>query len=185
MPAEEFDRLEAPDEARFELDENELIEMSRPRLKHARSQTQILAAFIFYLKSNPVGEVFGGELIFILGPGTRRCPDVSFIMAERARRIDPEKDIEGAPDIAIEIVSPNDSVADLRRKIKQYFAAGARHVWIVYPDTAEVQVWLDASQPQPMLQATDRLEAPDLLPGFSIPVASLFQTYPNSLTGAF
>jgi Uma2 family endonuclease len=62
----------------------------------------------------------------------------------------------------------------MRRKIRQYFAAGAQYVWVVYPDTREVEVWREAAQPQVVLQETDFLEAPGLLPEFRLRVGDLF-----------
>jgi Uma2 family endonuclease len=62
----------------------------------------------------------------------------------------------------------------MRRKIRQYFAAGAQYVWVVYPDTREVEVWREAPQPQVVLQETDFLEAPGLLPEFRLRVGDLF-----------
>ena len=62
----------------------------------------------------------------------------------------------------------------MRRKIRQYFAAGAQCVWIVYPETREVEVWKQPSQPQRVLQEADVLEDADLLPGFALRVGALF-----------
>jgi Uma2 family endonuclease len=62
----------------------------------------------------------------------------------------------------------------MRRKIRQYFAAGAQHVWVVYPDTREVEVWHEAARPQVVLQETDFLEVPGLLPEFRLRVGALF-----------
>ena len=80
----------------------------------------------------------------------------------------------GAPDLAVEIFSPSDNVRQLMRKVKQYFAAGCHTVWIVYPERREINV-LEASGADRLLTVADTLEAPDLLPGFSVPVATLFE----------
>ena len=62
----------------------------------------------------------------------------------------------------------------MRRKIRQYFAAGAQCVWVVYPETREVEVWREATPAQIVLQETDLLEAPGLLPGFSLRISTVF-----------
>ena len=62
----------------------------------------------------------------------------------------------------------------MRRKIRQYFAAGALYVWVVYPETREVEVWREPARAQVVLQEADLLEAPDLLPGFALPIGVLF-----------
>src|SRR5947207_2922315 len=100
--------------------------------------------------------------------------DVSFNRAERAKQIDPNADIPGAPDLAIEVLSPNDTASQVRRKIRQYFAAGAQGVWVVYPETLEVEMWRGPARPQVVLQEADLLEAPDLLPDFAFRIGDLF-----------
>jgi len=174
ISVEEFDRLEEPDELSYELDEGELVVMTKPRPLHNRIAERLYRALSRYLESHQVGEAFIFEYLFVLGPNIKRAPDVSFLRAERANQIDPNADIPGAPDLAVEVLSPNDTVSAVRRKIRQYFAAGAQCVWIVYPETREVEVWREASKPQIVLQETDVLEAPDLLPGFSLRVGALF-----------
>jgi Uma2 family endonuclease len=174
MSVEEFDRLAEPDELSYELDEGELVVMTKPRPLHNRIAERLFRALDRYLETYPVGEVFIFEYLFVLGPTIKRAPDVSFLRSERAQRIDPNVDIPGAPDLAVEVLSPNDTASGMRRKIRQYFAAGAQCVWIVYPETREVEVWKQPSQPQKVLQETDVLEDPDLLPGFALRVGAFF-----------
>jgi len=170
----EFDRLVEPDELRYELDDGELIEMTRPRVGHNRVVMRMTQLLLQYLQKNPVGELFTSDNLFILGPTTKRAPDLSFILAERASKIDAAKDIQGAPDLAIEVLSPSDKAAAMRRKVKQYFGAGARVVWLVYPASREVEVWESAAGPARVAGENETLESRDLLPGFSLMVQSLF-----------
>jgi Uma2 family endonuclease len=174
MSVEDFDRLEEPDELSYELDEGELVVMTKPRPLHNRIVANVDYELRAYLKTHPVGEVFNPDNLFVLGPNTKRAPDVSFLRAERASQIDPNADIPGAPDLAVEVVSPNDTAFAMRRKVRHYFAAGAQYVWVVYPETREVEIWREAARPQVVLQETDLLEAPDLLPGFSLRVGLIF-----------
>jgi Uma2 family endonuclease len=174
MSVEEFDRLEEPDELSYELDEGELVVMTKPRPLHNRIAGNLYFELRVYLKTHPAGEVFNPDALFVLGPNIKRAPDVSFLRAERVKQIDPNSDIAGAPDLAVEVVSPSDTVFAMRRKIRQYFAAGAQCVWVVHPETREVEVWREAAKPQFVLQEADVLEAPDLLPGFSVRVGVLF-----------
>jgi len=174
MSVEEFDRLEEPDELSYELDEGELVVMTKPRPLHNRVVANVDFELRTYVKAHPVGEVFNPDNLFILGPNIKRAPDVSFLRAERVRQIDLNADIPGAPDLVVEVVSPSDTVFAMRRKIRQHFTAGAKCVWVVYPETREVEVWREAAKPQVILQETDLLEAPDLLPGFSVRIGTLF-----------
>ena len=174
MSVEEFDRLAEPDELSYELDEGELVVMTKPRPLHNRIVISLTFELQAFVKSNPVGEVFNSDNFYVLSPNTKRAPDVSFLRDERAKQIDPDVDIPGAPDLAVEVLLPNDTVSAMRRKIRQYFAAGAQIVWVVYPETREVEVWREPTRAEIILQEADLLEAPDLLPGFSLRIGTLF-----------
>jgi len=154
MSVEEFDRLEEPDELSYELDGGELVVITKPRPLHNRIVARLVRALDRYLENHPLGEVFMPEVLYILGPNTKRAPDVSFLRAERAQKIDPSLDVPGAPDIALEVLSPTDTVAAMRRKIRQYFAAGALYVWVVYPETREVEVWREPARAQSFRKRT-------------------------------
>jgi Uma2 family endonuclease len=171
----EFDRLDVPEGFRCELDEGELIEMTKPRYyPHNRIVRAIDRALLAYVEKNPIGEVLTGDNLFVLGPGTKRIPDLSYLSNERMRQIEHDQDIEGAPDLAIEVLSPSDTVVAMRRKMRQYFAAGCRAAWMVYPETKEIEVWTSAMGPKVVLGENDVLDAPEVLPGFSARVGTFF-----------
>jgi Uma2 family endonuclease len=173
MTVEEFDRLIEPDELDYELDEGELVEMTKPRYEpHNRIVRTISRVLDRYLDEHPIGDLLSADNLFVLGPATKRAPDLSFMSTGRMNAIKPREDIPGAPDLAIEVLSPNDAASAMRRKVKQYFAAGARLVWVVYPEEREIQVWRGDSSPV-MLGENDTLTAPDLLHGFAVKIVSL------------
>ncbi len=99
---------------------------------------------------------------------------MAFIRKERVPAVCGPGWVKGAPDLAVEIFSPEDSVRQLMRKVKQYFAAGCHTVWIVYPETQEVQA-LEATGSDRLLTGDDTLEAPELLPGFSVQISEFFE----------
>jgi Uma2 family endonuclease len=78
------------------------------------------------------------------------------------------------PDLAIEVVSEIKSAYEVRKKIREYFAAGVSGVWIIYPDQAEVYVYASPTQIQ-VLKTGQELDGGDLLPGFRLPIAALFE----------
>jgi len=127
-----------------------------------------------HLRKNPIGEVLTSDNLFVLGPSIKRIPDLSFMTTERVRQIQPDADIEGAPDLAIEVLSPSDTATAVRKKVKQYFAAGCRAVWLVYPESREIEVWESARGPAKIVTADDTLEAPEVLPGFSVKAGRFF-----------
>ena len=170
----DFEKLQPPDGLRYELDEGELVTMTFPRPEHNRVVKQVFLLLHDFLEAHPLGELFFPDTGFVLSrePVTLRGPDLSFLRADRARRVDPKPDIDGAPDLVIEVVSPTDSAQDLNRKVHQYLHSGAQEVWVAHPDTREIYVH-DASGVR-RLGAHQVLESQALLPGFSIPVETLF-----------
>jgi Uma2 family endonuclease len=131
-----------------------------------------------HAESNRLGRVVV-EGLFILDAvlDLRRRPDVAFVSAERwplDRPLPETGDWEVVPDLAVEVVSPNDIMREVQAKIREYFRLSVRQVWIVLPEEQEVYVYDSPTQVR-ILTANDALEGGTFLPGFHLPVASLFQ----------
>jgi len=140
-------------------------------LAHGVIQANIGCAIGNYLESNPLGLV-GANANYRLWPERKResrAPDVSFILKDRL----PENLFRYpamAPDLAVEILSPDDSFEDMMEKVDEYLSQGARLVWVVITRTREVLVC--TSQSKNIVK--DKLIAPELLPGFELPVKDIF-----------
>jgi Uma2 family endonuclease len=162
------------DDCRYEVEEGELIEVTLPRPKHQFVATNILGELFIYLRANPVGRVYGSDTPFVLQrePLTLRGPDAAVILNANLARVNPDQIIEGAPDIAVEVFSPSDRRGKFLRKAAEYLEAGAAEVWLLYPDKAEIHVCTQNDPPR-VLHADQNLTS-ESLPGFSIPIASLF-----------
>lgn len=171
---EAFRRL-ADDGMLHELDEGEVLSMPPASEQHGDVEGEVFAIIRSFARQHSLGRVYPSDTGFLLSDGTVRSPDVAFVKKQRLAGLDRSGFFPGAPDLAVEVFSPSDSVAGLMRKVRQYFRAGCHTVWIVYPATKEVQV-LDASGNDRTLQGEQLLEAPELLPGFSIPAGKLFET---------
>jgi Uma2 family endonuclease len=174
LTADELERMPDDDSVRTELDEGELITMPPAGWDHGDLGAEITALLYNHVKKHKLGKVLTAEPGFRLGPDTVRSPDVAFVRQERVATLRSQGFAQGAPDLAVEIFSPSDSVPQLMRKVKQYFAAGCHTVWIVYPESREFHI-LEASGLDRLLRIGDHVEAPELLPGFSLPVAELFE----------
>jgi Uma2 family endonuclease len=172
----EFDRLPQQEGLRYELDEGELLTMTFPNPRHNLVAINVQSLLREFVRAHSLGVVFPSDTGYILerDPGVLRGPDASFVRAGRLKDIDLEHNIPGAPDLAVEVVSPNDHAQDLNKKVKQYLKAGCQVVWVVYPVTREVEVF-EAGGGVRRLTEADFLEAPDLLPGFRQPVRLLFE----------
>jgi Uma2 family endonuclease len=163
---EEFARL-PKDGVRHELNAGELLTFPTPKSLHSRIVNAVLDTLVA-TRALP-----GAGYILSRVPLTIRQPDISILSPERIRATDPDSYFEGAPELAVEVVSPSDSAEDLDIKTKQYFQSGARQVWILYPKTQTVHVFSSGAAAV-ILDRDQTLEGGDLLPGFSVPVASLF-----------
>lgn len=107
-------------------------------------------------------------------PDTVRGPDLAFVAHARALPyVEQDQYFDGAPDLAVEIVSPNDTAAEIRALVDQYLAVGALLVWGVYAMFRTVEVHRPNGTVT-MLRATDALDGEGMLPGFRAPVSSLF-----------
>ena len=164
------------DDIRHDLVEGELIEMSRPKPRHGYVAANLSAIVGAYVRANTLGRCFT-ESGFVLAhaPDIVRGPDFAFVAAQR-NLADSELDdyIEGAPDFVVEIVSPNDMAVEVRERLDQYFAAGARLIWVIYPLFKTVEVYR-ADQTATVLRASDELGGEDVLPGLRVPVEELFR----------
>ncbi len=171
LTLEEFSKLPRGQE-RHELNAGELITMPPPKSVHILVALDILEALQAYLRQNPLGRAIP-EAGYVLSrdPLTIRQPDVSVLSKKRVRSSDDY--FEGAPELAIEVVSPSDVAEGLQIKVDQYLRAGAKQVWVLYPKARRVHVY-HADGSAAMFDETQTLEGGDLLPGFSVKVADLF-----------
>jgi Uma2 family endonuclease len=174
LTAAELEQMPDDDSVRTELDEGELITMPPAGFEHGCFEIEIGSILRNYVKLHNLGKVFGSSAGFRLKVDTVRAPDVAFVRRERIDSMKSRGFAKGAPDLAVEILSPYDTFRQMMRKVKQYFAAGTHTVWIVYPDRREVQI-LEATGTDRLLQNDDLIEAPELLPGFSVPISEFFE----------
>lgn len=174
LTAEQFDNYPFDEDKRYELDEGELVERTRPAYKHNRVLRILLVELELFLRKNPVGEVLISENLYALAPTTRRSPDVAVILGDHREELRDAKVISIIPHIAVEVLSPSESPRSIHRKMKQYFEAGVKEVWLIDPETEEAEVWTGAGLPFRALVRKDVLDSP-LLPGFQFPLAELFR----------
>jgi Uma2 family endonuclease len=182
LTADELEQMPDDDSVQTELDEGELITMPPAGMDHGDCGMEIGSLLRNYVKKHRLGKVYSADTGFRLRDDTVRAPDVAFVRQARVPSVHGKGFGKGAPDLAVEVFSPSDSVRQLMRKVKQYFAAGCHTVWIVYPDRQEVQI-LEATGTDRSLHVGDSIEAPELLPGFSVPVATFFEFASDGLRG--
>lgn len=165
-----------PNNARRELVRGEVRTMAPAGFEHGAVITNVSAPLATYVKAQRLGVVLGAETGFVLhrNPDVVRGADVAFVAASRIPATGlPVQFWEGAPDLAVEVVSPGDTVEEVEEKVDHYIAGGARLVCVVNPKRKTVTVHRPGPQPT-LLRSADTLEAGDVVPGFQLKVADVF-----------
>ena len=166
-----------PDDGfRYELVKGELRKMSPSGSEHGAIIVNITILLGQYVKANKLGVCFGAETGFKIGsdPDTVRAPDVAFVRSDRIpERGIPKKFWQGAPDLAVEVLSPGDTFSEVEEKVEQWLDAGARAVWAINPRRRIVSIF------RPMTDATrlpegEELDGGDVAPGFRCKVSEIF-----------
>ena len=166
-----------PDEDRWELVAGQLVREPPPGFEHGGISAAVGARLLAFVHEHRLGRVFG-EAGYLLAsdPDTVRAPDASFVSTERlatAGRRGPY--LVGAPDLAVEVVSPGNTRHEVVQKVGEYLAAGARAVWVIDPRRRTVTVHRPGCDPFP-LGAGETLDGNEILPGFRLPVSEIFET---------
>jgi Uma2 family endonuclease len=109
--------------------------------------------------------------------GNKRSPDISFVSREKLKGLTelPDGFLDGAPDLAIEVLSPNNTIAEIDQKIVEYFENGSRLVWVINLKLRYVLVYRSALEPDRLLKQSDTLDGEDVIAGFTMPLCELFQ----------
>jgi Uma2 family endonuclease len=173
ITAEQFERMS--DLGRWvELERGVVVPVNPPGYPHGAIAVAIAAALHAFVRAQKLGVVVVESGCTVRrNPDTVRGPDVSYVRRERAVARTSGY-LDGAPDLAVEIRSPGDSMRELISHADEYIAAGAQMVWLVDPDSSTVRVHR-AGAPATMLKAGDVLDGGDVLSGFSMEIAAVFE----------
>jgi Uma2 family endonuclease len=130
-----------------------------------------------YIRIQNLGAMFDSSTAFKMKNGNKRSPDISFFAKERLQGMTelPSGFLEGAPDLAVEVLSPGNTVEEIDEKITEYFENGTRLVWVISPTQHYILVYRSAQEPDRLLKSANSLDGEDVIPGFTLPVADLFQ----------
>lgn len=160
---------------RCELVDGRIVSMAPTGVPHGEIETEVAFHLRVWAKASNRGRVMGGEVgIFIRrNPDTVRAADVLFISHERYARRGPTSYLDVAPELIVEIVSPEDRFSQMTEKLGDYFGAGVDRVWIVDPRVKRVFSYRAPDQ-HVTFEAEDRLVDEEILPGFAVVVGELF-----------
>jgi len=156
-------------DVRWELVEGQPVEIVPEAFEHNRVRDNVLMALLNYADRKRNGTAVGMQH-FRLSGGTVRRPDISFVRAGRELPLD--KLPEGAPDLAIEVISPSNTPREIEQRISDYFAAGCKRVWVIHPEHQEVYIHGLAGVTR--RHGNEILEDAELLGSFSVRVSEFF-----------
>jgi Uma2 family endonuclease len=156
---------------RCELVEGEIIMLSATGWRHGDFELQAGYALKSFVGERNLGKVLVGEVGIYTGrnPDTVRGADVIFISHARLAQAKSASFLDVAPELVVEVLSPDDRWMDVQRKLNEYFAIGVVRVWLVDPSTRSVSVYRTPTEMR-IVSTRDTLDGEDILPGFSVPV---------------
>ncbi|HEV2418348.1 MAG TPA: Uma2 family endonuclease [Terriglobia bacterium] len=170
LTVEEFAPVFEADDTWRELVEGEVVAVSPGTFQHNRIRDKLLHLLLTFLESHKLGLAVAEQPFHLFG-NTVRYPDVAFVAT--GRDLPPREFPKGAPDLAIEVVSPSNTPREMDQRISDFFAAGCKRVWLIYPEHREVYIHGLAGVTR--RAGDEALGDSDLLPGFSVKVSSLFE----------
>jgi len=161
---------------RYELVKGELLMAPFPGSEHGEVTMNLAGPLYQHVKKNNLGVVYAAETGFVLtqDPDTVRAPDAAFIRLELVEKAKSTTGYWiGPPDLAVEVVSPGDTVSEVEEKVAEWLEAGARMVWVVSPKLHTVTVYRSLTDIV-TLTGKDTLNGGDVVPDFQIKVAEIF-----------
>jgi Uma2 family endonuclease len=174
--------LEALPEDGFmhEVVNGELVLAPKNGFYHGVICSGLSAALAHFNGSHKLGAVRNSSTGFWMHNRNCRAPDISFVSKARMTSLGfqpkEKRFFPGAPDLAVEILSPNNTRAELDERLRDFFASGTKLAWIIDPETESVEICHSLTQ-RKLVGSGGFLEGEDLLPGFRYPIADLFKEW--------
>lgn len=169
----------AGDDPLYEIIDNQRVELPPMSTLAAVLSSDLVYFLGSFARTQSLGRAVAEVLFRLPVNGNRsRRPDGAFVSYQRwpkDRPIPARGDAwEVVPNLAVEVVSPHDLVEELFTKLDEYFHAGVEQVWVAYPNHNLLQVYDSLTQVRGLTR-NDTLDGGSVLPGFQLPLASLFQ----------
>ncbi|HAB15499.1 MAG TPA: Uma2 family endonuclease [Verrucomicrobiota bacterium] len=161
-----------------EVVNGELVMSPKNNFYHGDICSRLLAALVNFNQRHRLGAVLDSSTGFWMNNRNCRAPDISFLTKARLRgaqfRRHTNRFFPGAPDLAVEILSPHNTRSEITERLKDFFASGAQIAWVIDPEAETVEVCHSPSQRRLLGSGAD-LDGEHLLPGFRQPIADFFQ----------
>lgn len=185
MTADELLTLPEDDGWRYELVAGRLVRMPPTGVEHDDVGAGLQHELFAFVVARRLGRVTLSDVGFRLDRAGEKhivlAPDIAFVSAERLAQLPPrgtperKKFFPFAPDLAVEVASPDQYRPEMAQKARLYLAAGTRLLWLVWPGSRQVDIWRPGNdQPVTTLTVGNTLDGEEVVPGFTFPVARLF-----------
>ncbi len=161
-----------------EVVNGELVMSPKNNWQHGDICAELLTAMRAFANAHKLGAVWDSSTGFWMENLNCRAPDISFVVRERLRGLKRREArfFQGAPDLAVEILSPSNTRREVDERLKDYFSSGTKLAWVIDPDRELVEVCHSSTQRR-LLGPGGSLDGEGLLPGFQYPVADLFKEW--------
>lgn len=159
-----------------ELIKGEIVERMPTGYLHGRIESLIVTLINIFLRQHKLGKTFVGEtgLFTSRDPDTVRAFDVAYMSNERFGQIQSRSYLDVAPELVVEVMSPDDSWTMIQEKLAEYFAAGVQVIWIVDPKLEQLHSYRAVNEIE-IFQIDDTVTCEDLLPGFAMALREVFE----------
>jgi Uma2 family endonuclease len=175
----EADLQSLPDDGYIhEVVNSELVMSPKNDFFHGDICSELLTVLRTFVREKRLGAVLDSSTGFWMKNRNCRAPDISFVSRERLIALNFKRSTRsffpGAPDLAVEILSPNNTRAEIDQRLRDFFESGTRLAWIIDPDAKRAEICRTLTS-RKLIEAGGHLEGEDLLSGFRYPLDDLFK----------
>jgi Uma2 family endonuclease len=160
-----------------EIVDGELVMSPKNDFYHGYICGRLFLALGNFNQAHRLGAILDSSTGFWMKNRNCRAPDISFVTKARLKKLgfkaSTHSFFPGAPDLAVEILSPNNTRVEIEARLRDFFASGARLAWVIDPDARRVEVCRSLTE-RKLIGSGGFMEGEDLLPGFRYPIAELF-----------
>jgi len=164
----------------YEVVDGELVMSPKNDFFHGGICSRLLAALVQFNEKHRLGVVLDSSTGFWMRNKNCRAPDISFIPKARLNRLrfrpTTRRFFPGAPDLAVEVLSPNNARSEINARLKDFFASGTQIAWIIDPDDQSAEVCHSLTK-RALVGPGGALDGEHLLPGFTYQIADLFKEW--------
>jgi len=160
-----------------EVVNGELVMSPKNNFYHGDICSELLTAMRLFVKKNRLGAILDSSTGFWMKNQNCRAADISFVSRARLQALGFKRSAStffpGAPDLAVEILSPNSTRTEMDERLRDFFASGTRVAWLIDPEAERAEICHSLTRRE-LVGSGGFLEGEDLLPGFRYPIAELF-----------